>query len=193
MTSSPKTSKSIALLFLGLGLILLGLASAMLIPRAEANPSGDTASSEPEISAIPVEVDFPAPELQLSDLSGQSFALTDYAGQMVLVNNWAIWCPPCKAELPDLNDFYLKYKDQGFVIIAIETGSPKADVQEFVDGTELAFPIWLDPTEMALDAFTNFSLPSSYLIDRTGQIRLAWTGAISYNMLEKHVAPLLNQ
>jgi peroxiredoxin len=172
---------------------LLGVATALLIPRAEALTSGETAAAEPqEISAIPARVDFPAPELQLSDLGGQAFALSDFAGQMVLVNNWAIWCPPCKAELPDLNDFYLKYKDQGFVIIGIEAGSPPAEVAAYVEQTGLSFPIWVDPQELALDAFMNFSLPSSYLVDRTGQIRLAWTGAISYEMLEKHVAPLLS-
>jgi peroxiredoxin len=191
---SPKTTKSLALLFLGVGLILLGLASALLIPRAEAITSGEDDPAETGgLSAIPVEVSFPAPDLRLSDLSGQSFALSDFAGQMVLVNNWAIWCPPCKAELPDLNAFYLKYKAQGFVIVAIEAGSPQADVQTFIDQAGLAFPIWVDPQELAMEAFMNFSLPSSYLIDRTGQIRLAWTGAISAEMLEKHVAPLLSE
>lgn len=182
---SPKNTKSLALLFLGVGLILLGLASALLIPRAEAITSGEDDPAETGgLSAIPVEVSFPAPDLRLSDLSGQSFALSDFAGQMVLVNNWAIWCPPCKAELPDLNAFYLKYKAQGFVIVAIEAGSPQADVQTFIDQAGLAFPIWVDPQELAMEAFMNFSLPSSYLIDRTGQIRLAWTGAISAEMLE---------
>ncbi|GAB4577987.1 MAG: hypothetical protein Fur0022_07190 [Anaerolineales bacterium] len=192
-TSSSKTTQSIALLLFGVGLILIGLASVMLIPRTEANaieatPPAETGGN----SAIPVEVNFPAPDLRLSDLSGQSFTLTDFAGQMVLVNNWAIWCPPCKAELPDLNKFYLKYQDQGFVIVGIEAGSPQAEVAAYVDQAGLSFPIWVDPQELALDAFMNFSLPSSYLIDRTGQIKLAWTGAISYDMLEKHVAPLLS-
>lgn len=190
--ASPKTGKSIALFLLGIGLILIGLASVMLLPKAEETLTQKTTSSN-SISVVPAKVSFPAPELQLADVSGQTFALTDYAGQVVLVNNWAIWCPPCKRELPDLELFYQQYRDQDFVIIAIEAGSPEADVKLFLDEAGLSFPIWLDPQEKALDAFRNLDLPSSYVIDRTGQVRLAWTGAINYDMLEKHVAPLLSE
>ncbi len=190
--ASPKTGKSIALFLLGIGLILIGLASVMLLPKAEETLTQTTTTSN-SISVVPAKVSFPAPELELADVSGQTFALTDYAGQVVLVNNWAIWCPPCKRELPDLELFYQQYQDKDFVIIAIEAGSPEADVKLFLEEAGLSFPIWLDPQEKALDAFRNLDLPSSYVIDRTGQVRLAWTGAINYAMLEKHVAPLLSE
>lgn len=181
-------------MLLGVGLILIGFASVLLIPRAEALTSSNTnASSSSSLSVIPAKVDFPAPELQLTDVTGQTSALSDYAGQVVLVNNWAIWCPPCKRELPDLELFYQKYKEQGFMIVGIEAGSPEADVKLFLEDAGLSFPIWLDPQEKALEAFRNLDLPSSYVMDRNGQVKLAWTGAISYEMLEKHVAPLLNQ
>ncbi len=190
--ASPKTGKSIALFLLGIGLILIGLASVMLLPKAEETLPQTTTTSN-SISVVPAKVSFPAPELELADVSGQTFALTDFAGQVVLVNNWAIWCPPCKRELPDLELFYQQYQDQDFVIIAIEAGSPEADVKLFLEEAGLSFPIWLDPQEKALDAFRNLDLPSSYVIDRTGQVRLAWTGAINYAMLEKHVAPLVRE
>lgn len=181
-------------MLLGVGLILIGFASVLLIPRAENLTSGNTKSSETNtVSVVPAKVDFPAPELQLSDVSGQSSALTDFTGQVVLVNNWAIWCPPCKRELPDLELFYQKYKEQGFLIVGIEAGSPEADVKLFLQDAGLSFPIWLDPQEKALDAFRNMDIPSSYVVDRNGQIKLAWTGAISYEMLETHVVPLLSQ
>lgn len=181
-------------MLLGVGLILIGFASVLLIPRAEALTASNTNSSETSsLSVIPAKVDFPAPALQLTDVSGQPSALSDYTGQVVLVNNWAIWCPPCKRELPDLELFYQKYKEQGFIIVGIEAGSPEADVKLFLQDAGLSFPIWLDPQEKALDAFRNLDLPSSYVMDRNGQIKLAWTGAISYEMLEEHVAPLLNQ
>lgn len=179
---SPKNTKSLALLFLGVGLILLGLASALLIPRAEAITSGEDDPAETGgLSAIPVEVSFPAPDLRLSDLSGQSFALSDFAGQMVLVNNWAIWCPPCKAELPDLNAFYLKYKAQGFVIVAIEAGSPQADVQTFIDQAGLAFPTLekqrrdtLDDVNTAADAWVRA------LGGAAGALGLGLIGALAF-------------
>ena len=189
---SPKTTKSIALLLFGIGLILIGIASLMLIPGLEKTTTGDISPATAEApSAIPAQVDFPAPELRLSDVSGRSLSLTDFAGQVVLVNNWAIWCPPCKRELPDLEQFYQKHKDQNFIIIGIEAGSPEEGVKQFLNETELTFPIWLDPDEKALDAFRTMDLPSSYVIDGTGQVRLAWVGAVRYDILEKYVAPML--
>ena len=193
-TRQHKTSRSIALLLLGLGLILIGMASVMLLPgldeitsvNSPPTPAGDAL-------VIPATVDFPAPELQLTDLSGEVYALSDFTGQVVLVNNWAIWCPPCKRELPALDEFYLTHKRQDFVIVGIEAGSPQQDVELFLDEAGLSFPIWLDPNELALDVFRNFNLPSSYVIDRAGQVRLAWTGAVSYATLEKYVTPLLSE
>ena len=190
--SSSKNAKLIALLLLGIGLILIGLAAMLLLPSVAETASennGEDSAGLP--SVIPAKVSFPAPELVLPDLSGQSFALSDFAGQTVLVNNWAIWCPPCKAELPDLERFYREHQDENFTIIAIEAGSPLEDVTQYVNESGLTFPIWFDPQEKALDAFLNFSLPSSYVIDPTGQVQLAWTGAIRYEVLEKYVAPLL--
>ncbi len=193
---SPKTGKSIALLLLGIGLILIGIASVLLIPRAaEATIKTDTPASTASngVSVIPAKVNFPAPALQLSDISGQAYALSDFTGQVVLVNNWAIWCPPCKRELPDLERFFQEHKAQGFTIIAIESGSPAEEVTQFVQQAGLSFPIWLDPQEVALDTFLNRDIPNSYVMDRTGQVRLAWTGAINFEMLEKHVAPMLSE
>ena len=189
---SPRTTKSIALFLFGIGLILIGIASVMLIPGLEKTRTGEPSTATAAApSAIPAQVDFPAPALHLSDVSGQSFSLTDFAGQVVLVNNWAIWCPPCRRELPDLEQFYQKHKEQNFIIVGIEAGSPEEGVIKFLNETELTFPIWLDPEEKALDAFRTMDLPSSYVIDGTGQVRLAWTGAIRYDILEKYVAPML--
>jgi len=136
-------------------------------------------------------VNYPAPELTLSDLQGNPSSLTDYLGQVVLVNNWATWCPPCKAEMPALQAYYQTHTAQGFVILGIEAGEPADEVTAFVEQYGLTFPVWLDAKGLALEAFRNFSLPSSYVIDRDGVVRLAWSGAISREMLEKYVTPVV--
>lgn len=144
-------------------------------------------------SAIPLRVDYPAPRVSLQDLEGRAVSLADYAGQVVLVNNWAYWCPPCRAELPILERYYQEHQAEGFSIVGIEAGSPAKTVQYYVDQYRLTFPIWLDPKIKAVAAFGNRSLPNSYVIDRDGQVRLAWTGPISRAMLEQYVTPLLEE
>ena len=94
--------------------------------------------------------------------------------------------------MPALQSFYNKIKKMGFVIIAVNDGDPTADVLQFVKDYELTFPVWLDPTYIATEqAFKTLNLPSSFVIDRDGTIRLMWVGGISRTMLEKHVTPLI--
>lgn len=184
--------QALSLAVVGAGLILLSLATVWMLARAE-QPSGSRKSSiDGDLpSAVPISVEFPAPEIQLVDLQGKPVQLSDYRGQVVLLNNWAIWCPPCKAEMPVLQAFYDRYREKGFSIIGIEAGEQPESVSEFVNEYQLTFPIWPDPQQLSMSAFQAFSLPNSYVIDRTGVVRLAWTGAISDAMLENYVTPLL--
>jgi len=182
------------LILIGSGLIILGVLGFILWPKPEAasdRAPDTTLDSGGQNSSIPVQVEFPAPDLKLSDLDGKPVSLDDYRGQIVLVNNWATWCPPCKAEMPALQAYYDSHSHDGFTIVAIDAGDPAAAVQDFVREFGLTFPVWSDPEMKALDAFRNKGLPSSYVIDGSGTVRLAWTGAISREMLEKHVTPLL--
>lgn len=179
----------VALLLAGVGLLVLGAAALILLPR----PAASAGEPDPEsfARAVPVPVDFAAPALQLTGLDGQPVALSDYRGQVVLVNNWATWCPPCKAEMPTLQAYYEAHRQQGFVVIAIEAGEPVDQVQAFARDYGLTFPVWPDPGVQALRLFRNETLPNSYVIDRQGQVRLAWSGAISIQSLEQYVTPLL--
>ena len=86
----------------------------------------------------------------------------------------------------------LLQQDQGFVVIAINDGDPTPDVLQFVKDYRLTFPVWLDPTYIATEqAFKTRNLPSSFVIDRTGTIRLQWVGGISRKMLDQYVSPLI--
>jgi len=180
---SVPTRNKIPLLLLGSGLTLIAVSAYFIW--------GDF-SPQANLSAVPAQVNFPAPELTLADTQGISHSLADYRGQVVLVNLWATWCPPCKEEMPALQAFYNKHKDKGFVIIAINDGDPTADVLQFVKDYALTFPVWLDPTYTATEqAFKTLNLPSSFVIDREGTIKLMWVGGISRKALDQHVAPLL--
>lgn len=181
--TETKPRQSLPFLLLGLGLLLI-VASAFYIFRDY--------SSQSDFSTVPVQVNFAAPELTLTDTQGEQYSLADYRGQVVLVNLWATWCPPCKEEMPALQALYNKYVEDGFVIIAINDGDPTPDVLQFVKDYQLTFPVWLDPTYIATEqAFKTLNLPSSFVIDRNGTVRLMWVGGISKRMLDKYVPAVI--
>src|SRR5215203_6401949 len=185
-----KKNNAIPFILLGLGLILIAGSVYYLLQAKDTATLVATA----ELSAVPVKVDFLAPELTLTDMQNTPTSLADYRGQVVLVNLWATWCPPCKEEMPALESFYNKHKQDGFVIVAINDGDPKADVLQFVKDYGLTFPVWLDPTYIATEqAFKTLNLPSSFVIDRSGTIQLQWVGGISRAMLDKYVSPLIKE
>ena len=179
---------SIITIVIGVSIMVLGVFALTSAPRLNANAGGGQS-----LSTIPMEVNYPAPELSLQNINGTTESLTDYRDSVLLVNNWATWCPPCKAEMPTLVAYYKDHAQQGFMIIAIENGEPKNEVQQFVDILKMPFPVWLDPNGDSGMAFKNHNLPNSYVIDRTGTVRLMWTGEITRDALEQYVTALLTE
>lgn len=181
---TPANSRrALPILLLGLGLLLIVF--ALYYIRRDITPSSD-------LPAVPAQVDYAAPELALTDLQGITHSLADYRGQVVLVNLWATWCPPCKEEMPTLQAYYKKHVKDGFLIIAINDGDPTPDVNQFVQDYHLTFPVWLDPTYIATErAFKTRNLPSSFVIDREGTVRLMWVGGVSRGTLDQHVTPII--
>lgn len=192
---SPRSNnnRALALALIGAGLVLIGALAVFMLPRLDAGSGSEALASGGERSAIPVPVNFPAPDLELTDLDGESVALADFSGDVVLVNNWATWCPPCKEEMPTFEEYYRAHSSQGFIIIAVEAGEPPSEVRSFVEQYGLTFPVWPDRAQKSLRTFRNMSLPNSYVIDRTGTVRFTWTGAVSMQVLEQYVTPLLEE
>ena len=186
--SNSKRTNYLPFILVVLGLVvLIGVAGFI-----QAEQGISTEDDNPFILP-PIEIDQPAPELTLYDLDGNQVSLSDFEGDVVLVNNWATWCPPCRLEMPEFNAYYQKYHDLGFQIVAIEAGQPKSEVEVFVNEQGLDFVILLDPENLSLSTFQNSSLPNSWIIDRQGQLRMAWLGAINQETLEKFVTPLLEE
>jgi len=170
---------------IGVGLVTLGLLSFVYLG------SNSQAMAESDFSTIPVEVNYAAPDLQLRDINGNVVSLDMYHGKVVLVNLWATWCPPCKAEMPTLQSFYKEYKDTGLVVIAINNGEAVDLVKPFAGEYGLTFPVWLDEGYVTEKAFGTINLPSSWVIDRAGKVRLSWVGEISSRMLEKYIPSII--
>ncbi|MBN2387287.1 MAG: TlpA family protein disulfide reductase [Anaerolineales bacterium] len=187
MPAAAKRSSAF-LVGIAIGVFLLG--AAVIVPLTVAR---EEALASRDRSMVPAAATYPAPDLTLFNLQGDPVALSDYRGLVVLVNNWATWCPPCRAEMPDLLAYYEAHAEEGFVVVAIDAGETEADVRAFVGQYQLTFPVWLDPAMDALVAFQNPNLPNSYVIDREGTVRLTWTGPINRTVLERYVTPLLER
>jgi cytochrome c biogenesis protein CcmG/thiol:disulfide interchange protein DsbE len=181
----------VSLILVGAGLVIFGAIAMVILPKSI--PATEPTVKQSDQDFTPAELNEKAPDLELMDLEGKAVSLEDYRGQVVLVNNWATWCPPCRAEMPILESYYQDHKDEGFVLIGIEAGEPADEVNEFVENYGISFPVWLDPESKAIIGFRNMALPSSYVINPDGMIVLAWTGTVTRNSLENYLTPLLKE
>ena len=93
--------------------------------------------------------------------------------------------------MPALQKFYDRYKNEAFTIVGMYNGETIEEVRKFVTDFRLTFPIWLAPGYKSEKAFGTISLPSSYVINRQGTVRLIWIGAIDFSSLENYVKPML--
>lgn len=108
-------------------------------------------------------------DFTLSDLQGKSWNLKDLRGKVVLLNFWATWCPPCRKEMPDLEALYRKFKDQGFVVLAI-SDEDAAKVNPFLTERDITYPILLDPGRKVNEQFEIEGIPKSFVYDRAGKL-----------------------
>ncbi len=108
-------------------------------------------------------------DFTLTDLSGKPWHLRDLKGQVLLVNFWATWCPPCRKEMPDLQALYDKYKGQGFLVLSI-SDEESATVVPFIAEKKITYPVLLDPGRKVNDAFMVEGIPKSFVYDREGKL-----------------------
>lgn len=144
-----------------------------------------TRDSTPQIGLVAI--DRPAPDLTLTTLDGDPIRLADLRGKIVLVNFWATWCEPCKAETPDLVAASVEFRDRGLVIVGINlTDQDKNldEVRKFVQRYQITYPIVLDRDQEAQRAFAMFAIPVSYFIDSNGRIRYTRTTVVTRTDIE---------
>ncbi len=133
-----------------------------------------------------------APSFTLKDIDGKMVSLADYRGRPLLVNFWATWCVPCRAEMPHLVAAYEKHKADGFVLLAINatTQDDAAAIQPFVKAFGMMFPVLLDSDGVAWRAFRLRGLPSSYFVNAQGILRFTYVGAMTPEFIEERIAAL---
>jgi len=118
---------------------------------------------------------------ELPDLKGQQHTLEDYRGQVVLVNFWASWCPPCIKEMPMLERLKQALDEQSFEILAVNVGEQKYRVWKFVKLVNFGLPVLLDERKDTFNAWGLSVLPTSFLLDRKGNIRYRVVGDIEWD------------
>jgi peroxiredoxin len=111
-----------------------------------------------------------APDFTLEDPSGAPVSLRDFRGKIVLVNFWATWCVPCRAEMPAMEQLYQEFQGQGFVLVAVNFKDGAEQVGAFGRELHLTFPLALDGKGTVASAYGVRGLPSTYLIDRDGHL-----------------------
>lgn len=119
--------------------------------------------------------------LVLEDLNGRTYNLADYKGQVVLVNFWASWCPPCVHEMPSMARLKKRLKGEPFEILAANLAEAPPAIDAFIKAHPVNFPILLDQEGSAVQAWKVFAYPSSYLIDKKGRIRYALFGGFDWD------------
>ncbi len=127
-----------------------------------------------------------APDFVLPSLNGNMVRLSELRGQKaVFINFWATWCPPCRLEMPTMENAYQEYQARGLEILAIsiDTG-PKDVIRNFMQEYGLTFPILLDPEGEVMHLYRIFSIPASFLIDKAGIIRYKELGYRDWTDLE---------
>jgi peroxiredoxin len=133
---------------------------------------------------------YPAPEFSLSAIDGSQISLSRLRGRIVLLNFWATWCVPCRAEMPDIQAAYEAYQGYDFTVLAINQGEGNEVVSRFVQDLHLTFPILLDRDGITAERYRVRGLPTSFIIDREGVIRSMRIGAIDRAYIESQLATL---
>jgi peroxiredoxin len=105
----------------------------------------------------------------LNDLQGKAWSMKDLRGKVVLLNFWATWCPPCRKEMPDLEALYLRFKDQGLVVLAV-SDEDAAKVTPFLAERTITYPVLLDPGRKVNEELQIEGIPKSFVYDRGGKL-----------------------
>jgi cytochrome c biogenesis protein CcmG, thiol:disulfide interchange protein DsbE len=122
---------------------------------------------------------------------GGSESLADYRGRWVLVNFWASWCLPCRAEAPELEDFQRRHGGPRFTVLGIDTQDLSGDAQSFVERYGLSYPQLRDGDGGLADEYGTTGVPENFLVDPSGKVRLAYPGPVGEGYLRDEVAPFL--
>ena len=188
-----------------IALIIVIAAAALLYPRLAVRyaPQGKPEAAADETVQYPgdyepettEEAEEAAPDFTVYDADGNAVHLSDFAGQPVVVNFWASWCPPCRSELPDFDALCAEYGDRvAFLMVNLTDGDRETMdiVQSFLAEEGYTFPVYYDTDFSAAEAYQIYSIPVTIFIRPDGTLADQQIGAMSGDLLKAHLDALLN-
>jgi thiol-disulfide isomerase/thioredoxin len=164
-----------------LAVVGLGIAALVVWPlfNSSSHPSG------PESLAGEA-----APVYPMHDDLGRPVSLAQYRGKVVVMNLWASWCPPCRAEMPDLQKLQSAYASQGVVVVGVNQGESAERAREFANSLGLHFPIWIDDAQEYGRVYAALGLPTTVVIGRDGIVVHGYDGALAFPQMRDAIRSL---
>ena len=112
-----------------------------------------------------------APDFTLNSNSGQNLRLSEYRGEVVMINFWASWCGPCRQEMPLLDELYMQYQPMGFTILGVNVEEDSSKAEALLNEIPVNFPVLFDTQSKVSKLYDVIAMPSTILVDRDGNIR----------------------
>lgn len=135
----------------------------------------------------------PAPSFTVPRMNGGSGGLDSYRGRIVVMNLWATWCPPCRAEMPDLQRLYSTYRSSGVVVLGVDQGESGERASEFARALDIHYPILVDQQQQYGRVYAALGMPTTIIVDRSGTVVRGFDGALSYDQMVAAISPLLGK
>jgi peroxiredoxin len=148
----------------------------------------DEVVAPPREATVGVNVGESAPSFTLVDLDGNQVSLSNFRGKAVFVNFWATWCPPCRAEMPEMEAVYQEYKNKDVVVIGVNVLESEDDVRQFVEQGGYSWTFLLDVSGEVAANYEVVSIPASFFIDREGIIQAVNIGSMTEQVMERKLA-----
>lgn len=149
---------------------------------SEVNQSNETEKTG-DASKEGLEVGNTAPDFKLPTLEGETIQLSDLRGERVMINFWATWCPPCRAEMPDMQKFH-ENKDVNILAVNLtETEGSLINIQNFVNDYDITFPILKDENTEVANTYQIQPIPTTFMVDSKGVIQFKAFGAMNYDLM----------
>ena len=152
-------------------------------PTATAGPTATPTVAPPEL-----ELGAPAPDFEVTRFNGETLRLSDLRGQVVVLNFWASWCPPCRREMPAFEDAWLGSRDYGVVFVGLAANDFEADARAFADQVGVTYPLGLDLDGAVADEYLVRVMPTTYFIDREGLLQRKLSGFVNLGVLKVFIA-----
>ncbi len=203
LSSSRKGTTAVAavsrLAALGLGVALLFLIFSARLGgtatvgqgQAGALPAGSSGVASGNIEAPAPKLGRMAPDFTLQTLDGQQVSLSQLRGKPIWINFWATWCPPCQAEMPEMQRKYEVFKDKGLVIVGVNFGERATTVRDFITGSGFGWTFGLDEENTIANKYGVGGLPAHFFVGTAGDIKAVQLGGLTGDMMDHDLASIL--